>query len=110
MHDSVVIALAAEMEKYSNYQIRAITNTISYVCVHCQDSNELYFFGVPRKFKCYSGGYERETSPEKLVLKENTNIKLLVDDEGQLPSMLLYTRYDIINLIIIHPVLRFNKR
>ena len=84
VYDRVVEALNAKKEKYLNYETSANDNTIGYVCVHCHDSKELNFFGVSRKFKCYKDGYARVTSPDKLVLKENTNLKLLVDDQDQL--------------------------
>ena len=47
--------------------------------MRCHGSKEINFFGVPRKFKCFRGGYARVTSLETLVLKENVTIQLLVD-------------------------------
>jgi len=84
VHDSVVIALNTEKKKYLNFETSANGNTIGCVSVRCHDSKELNFFGVPRTFKCYRDRYARVISLEKLVLKEKPNIKLLVDDEGQL--------------------------
>ena len=84
VYDTVAVELNTEKEKYLNYEISANGNTIWYVCVHCHGSKELNFIGVPRKSQCYKGGYRRKTPPEKLVLKENANIKPLIDDESQL--------------------------
>ena len=82
VHDRVVVALNAEVEKYLNYETSASGSKNGYVWVHCHDSRELNFFGVARKFNYYSAVYVRATSPKNLVLEENANIKLLFDDEG----------------------------
>ena len=42
--------------------------------------------GVPKKFKCCTIRCAKVTFPEMIVLKENTNLKLFVDDEDQLPA------------------------
>jgi len=74
IHDKVVVAMNANKEKYLSYKSSTNGDLIGmYAC-----------FGVPRKFKYCRGGFARVTSPEKLVLKENANIKLIVDNEGQL--------------------------
>jgi hypothetical protein len=83
-HDSVIVALNADKEKYLNYEISTSGSTIGNVCVHCYDSKELNFFGVPKEFKSYVGGYARLRSPEMIALKENANIKIIFDDRGQL--------------------------
>jgi len=83
-HDSVIVALNADKEKYLNYEISTGGSTIGYVCVRCHDSKELNFFGVPKKFNSYDGGYARLRSPEMITLKENANIKIIVDKEGHL--------------------------
>ena len=74
----------ADKEKYLDYETNANSDLTENVCMRCHDSKELNSFGVPRKFKCNRGGYARVTSPEKLVWKENANLKLLADEEGQL--------------------------
>jgi hypothetical protein len=86
VHDKVVVELNAETEKYLNYETSAngIIIIIGYVGMRCHDSNEFSLFGLPRKFHCYRGEYARVVSPEKLVLKENANLKFLVDKEDQL--------------------------
>ena len=83
VYDSVVVSLNAEKEKHLNYEACANSNTIGYVCVHCQDSKKLNFFGVLRKFKCYCGGYAKVIFLE-MIDKEKANLRLLVYDEVRL--------------------------
>ena len=59
----------------------------------CHDSQEINFFVVLRKFKCYKGGYARLAFPEKLVLKENEKIKLLID--GKMGNYVFFARRSI---------------
>ena len=83
-HVNVIVALNADKEKYLNYETSTSGSTIGNVCMHCHDSKELNFFGVPKKFNSYDGGYARLRSPEMIALKENANIKIIVDEEGHL--------------------------
>ena len=54
------------------------------VYLRYHDSDRLYSFGVPKKFNIADGQYTRVTLPEKLVLKYNASLKLIVDDKDQL--------------------------
>ena len=83
-HDKIIVVLNADKEKYLNYETSASGNTIGNVCMRCHDSEKLDFFGVPKNFNRVNGGYSRVSLPEKLVLKENANLKIIVDDRGQL--------------------------
>ena len=73
----------AEKEKYLTYETSTNDDLIENICVSFHDSKELNFFRAARKFKCYTGQYARVTSPKRLVSKENANLRLLVDEEGQ---------------------------
>ena len=106
VHDSTLVALNAEKEKYLNYETSTKAGTTEYVCVRCHDSKELNFFGAQRKLKCCRGGYARVTSSKKLVLKENANILLLVEDEGQF--LAVGNMLPLIDLIAILLLLPFN--
>ena len=108
VHDKVVVAMNTDKEKYLNDKASANRDLIGNVHVRCHDSKELSFFGIPRKLKCYRGGYVSVTSPEKLVLKENKNLKLFVDDEGELLAD--GKSYPLIDLITILLLLPFNER
>jgi len=52
--------------------------------VHFHDGERLNFFGVKKKFSSYDGGYARVRSLEMISTKENANIKIIVDEEGNL--------------------------
>ena len=52
--------------------------------MHSHDSERLNFFGMSRKFNISDGGYAKVVLPEIITLKDNANIKRIVDDEGQL--------------------------
>jgi exonuclease I len=52
--------------------------------MRCHDSEKLDFFGLSKSFKIAQGGYARVRAPEMIVLKENANLKIIVDDRGQL--------------------------
>jgi len=84
LHNKVIVALNADKEKYLNFETSTGGSTIGNVCMHCHDSKELNFFGIPKKFNSYVGGYARLRSPEMIALKENANIKIIIDDRGQL--------------------------
>jgi len=83
-HEKIIVVLNADKEKYLNYETSASGDLIGNVCIRCHDSEELNSFGVPKNFHHASGGYARVTLPEKLVVKENANLKIIVDEEGQL--------------------------
>ena len=67
-----------------NCEISTIHTNVGNVYVHCHDSERLGFFGLPKNFNFYDGGYARVVFPEKLVLKDNSSLKLIAEDEGQL--------------------------
>jgi len=67
-----------------NYETIASGNAIGHVCIYCHGNKEVNFSGVSRKFKFYRGRYVRVASPEKLLKKENANIKQLADGEGKI--------------------------
>ena len=83
-HVNVIVALNADKEKYLNYETSTSGSTIGNVCARCHDTMELNFFGVPKKFNYTNGGYARVRYPEMIALKENANIKIIVDEEGYL--------------------------
>ena len=83
-HEKIIVVLNADKEKYLNYETSASGDLIGNVCIRCHNSEELNSFGVPKNFHHARGGYARVTLPEKLVLKENANLKIIVDDRGQL--------------------------
>ena len=84
VHDKAILAMNAEEEKYLNYEPSSTRDLIGNACVCGYDSKQFNFLGVPRKFKCYRGGYARVTLPETLVLNKNENINLFADDEVEL--------------------------
>ena len=84
MHDKVIVALNADKEIYLNYEKSSSGDLIGNVCLHCHENEELNSFGVLKNFHPANGGYKKVSFPEKLVLKENANIKIIVDEEGQL--------------------------
>ena len=51
VHDSALVALNADREKYLNDEISDNGSTIGSSYVYCHDSKELNFFEVLRKFK-----------------------------------------------------------
>ena len=50
-HVSVIVALIADKEKYLNYETSTSGSTIGNICVCCQDTKKLNFFGVPKKIQ-----------------------------------------------------------
>jgi hypothetical protein len=46
-HDSVIVELNADKEKYFNCETSTSDSTIGNVCMRCHDSDSLDFFGVP---------------------------------------------------------------
>jgi hypothetical protein len=83
-HNKVIVALNADKEKYLNYETSTSGSTIENVCVRCHDSESLDFFGAPKNFYYTNAGYAKLSFPEMITLKENANIKIIVDDRGQL--------------------------
>ena len=83
-HDKVIVALNADKEIYLNYGTSSSGDLIGNVCLRCHDSEELNSFGVVKNFHHSKGGYVKVSFPEKLVLKENANLKIIVDEDGQL--------------------------
>ena len=74
----------ADKDIYLRYETSTSDNTTGNICVHCPDRERLNFFGVPNKFNSYDGGCARVRSPEMISVKENTNTKTIIDEEGHL--------------------------
>ena len=83
-HNKVIVAMNADIDKYSNYETSNNGEFIWCVCVVCHDSGILNPFGTSKKFISYDCGYAKVAILEKLVFKDNANLKLIVDNEGQL--------------------------
>ena len=83
-HDKIIVVLNADIDRYLNYETSINGDLIGNVCVRCHDSEKLNFFGLSKPFNIAQGGYARVRAPEMIVLKENANLKIIVDDRGQL--------------------------
>jgi hypothetical protein len=79
--------LNPDKEKYLNYETSTSGKAIENVCVRCHDSDSLDFFALPKAFNIADGGYARVRTPEMIVLKENGNIKIIVDEKGPLLAL-----------------------
>ena len=83
-HEKFSVALNADKEKYLNYETSINGDLTGKVCVRCHDSDVLNSFGITKVFNISgSDGKGRVTFPEIITRKDNANLRLLVDDEGQ---------------------------
>ena len=76
--------IIADKDKYLNYETTTSDNIIGNECVRCHEREKLESFRVPNKFNITDGGIAKVPFPDMMDLKANANIKLLVDDAGQL--------------------------
>ena len=83
-HDKIIVALNADKDRYLNQERNINGDFIGNVCVRCHDSEKLNFFGLSKPSNITHGGYARMRYTENLVLKENANIKIIVDEDGHL--------------------------
>jgi len=84
LHDRVVLALNGDKETYLNFETSTNGNTFGNICECFHGSQGLNFFGELQKFKYCSGGYTRVKFREMEVAKDNSSVKLKVNDEGHL--------------------------
>ena len=78
--DRFIAALNAGKDKYLNYETGTSGNIIGNVRVVCHNSERLDSFRVPNKFNVTAGKYLRVAFPEKLVLRDDVRLKLIVED------------------------------
>ena len=64
-------------------QVKMVALLEMYVCIVMTVRNWISL-EYQKKFNSYDGGYARLRSPEMITLKENANIKIIVDKEGHL--------------------------
>ena len=83
-NDKVIVALNTDKDKYLNYETSINGDLIGNVSLRCHGSERLKSFGASKRFNSYDGGYARVAYPQKLVLKDNTSLELIVDDGGEL--------------------------
>jgi hypothetical protein len=76
--------LNADKNRYLNYETNTNGDIVGNKYLHCRDRERLNFFRLPKKFIITDGEYVRVRSPEVIALKENANIKIIVDEEGHL--------------------------
>ena len=83
VHDIVIAVLNSNKLKYLSSATSKSGDLIGDVCMLCHDSERSNCFEIPKLFNINDVGYVRASFPEMTVLKENANIKIKVDDEGQ---------------------------
>ena len=83
-HDKIIVALNADKDRYLKYETSINGDLIGNVCQRCHDSEKLNFFGLSKLFNIAQGGCARVRAPGMIVLKENANLKIIVDEEGHL--------------------------
>ena len=108
-HDRVIVALKAEIDEYLHYETSGSGDTIGNICVLCHDGESSNFFGIQKKINITDGGYARLSFPEMMKLKENTNIKIIVDDEGKLLAYATGKTLRVISPVACSWVLVFNR-
>ena len=79
-HDQVIAVVNTDKEKYLKYETNTSGKRIGNVCVRFHDSERLYSFELLKKITITDDGCSRISSLEMIALKENANIRLLVDD------------------------------